>query len=221
MSSLKMQNRNKDILSAELEKATGTACTWTQDPYGNAMGWLHLTGPDKLLPAVKLLAEQKARLATITAYAEERGDQDKKRGIAYHFVLCSILFTVSIPIYNPESFEKLPVPSITPWFRNADWNEREFKEMFNIDIIDHPNPKRLFLDERLDAGIMTRLIPFSTMLHGAGSRDLWEKVMEEKAGHKPSFSPADGKDQKNEKIEEPQFTPVEQPAANCGEADKD
>lgn len=215
MSRLETQNKNKDILSAELETASGTACTWTQDPYGNAMGWLHLSGPDKLLPAVKLLAEHKVRLATITAYAEERGDQDKKRGIAYHFALGSILFTVSIPIYDPESFEKLQVPSITPWFRNADWNEREFKEMFNIEIIDHPNPKRLFLDERLDAGIMTRLIPFSTMLHGAASRDLWEKVMEEKAGHKPSLNPAD------EKVEEPEFTPVELPQTGCGEAGKD
>lgn len=165
----------QDLLNQEIIEATGSTPVWTEDAGGNKFGWLKLAAPDALLPAVRVLAARRARLATITAYAEERGDQDKKRAIAYHFVLGGPLFTVTIPIYHPETLEKLPVPSITPFFRNADWNEREFREMYNIEIIDHPNPKRLFLDERLDAGVMTRLIPFSAMLHGAGSKDLWER----------------------------------------------
>ena len=201
------QNKNKiiDILNAELQKATGSSPSWSEDSFGNDFGWLHLSGPDALLPAVQVMAAHKARLATITAYAEERGDQDKKRAIAYHFILGGPVFTVSIPIYHPETLEKLPVPSITPYFRNADWNEREFREMFNIEIVDHPNPKRLFLDERLDAGIMTRLIPFSAMLHGAGSKDLWEKVMAEKTGcaHSAASAP---------ELVEPAFTPVAESA---------
>lgn len=194
----------KNILNNDLKEATGQNAQWSSDEKGNEFGWLSLSGPDALIPAIKVMAKHKARLVTITAYAEERGDQDKKRAIAYHFALGSPIFTISIPIYNPETMEKLPVPSITPYFRNADWNEREFHEMFNINIVEHPNPKRLFLDERLDAGIMSNLIPFSTMLHGAGSKDLWERVLAEKTGQAPS-------DSANEIIE-PKFTPVSENA---------
>lgn len=202
MSRTTIQNELQATLSAELENIADIACTWTTDVAGNRFAWLHLPGPQFLLPAVMVMSKHKARLLTITAFAEERGDQDKKRSIAYHFLVENMAVTITVRIYDPESFTKLPVPSITPWFRNADWNEREFNEMFNIEIVDQPNPKRLFLDERLDAGIMSNLIPFSTMANGAASQTLWEKVMEEKAGHKPKLSP-DG-----EKVIEPEFTPV-------------
>lgn len=201
------QNRTDlKILNHEFAEATGVSPVWTDDSTGNNFGWLHLSGPDALIPAIKVMAAHRARLATITALAEERGDQDKKRCIAYHFALGGPLFTIVIPIYHPETMAKLPVPSITPYFRNADWNEREFREMFNIEIIDHPNPKRLFLDERLDSGIMTRLIPFSAMVHGAGSKDLWEKVMAEKAGFDPAVKESEPE------ITEPAFTPVDESA---------
>lgn len=193
--------KSMDLLGYEIEKACGIKPDWTKDTHNNKFGWVHLPNPDKLLPLAKIMADQKARLATITAYAEERDDQDKKRAIAYHFILNNAIFNISLRIYHPETMEKLAVPSITPYFRNADWNEREFNEMFNIDIIDHPNPKRLFLDERLDAGIMSSLIPFSNMIHGAGSRDLWEKVMAEKSGYEK-------RDQQEAVIVEPEFTPV-------------
>lgn len=205
----------KDILNKEYMEATGLKPLWADDATGNEFGWLRLFGPEALIPAVKIMAEHKARLATITAYAEERGDQDKKRIIAYHFVLGGMLFNISIPIYNSETLEKLPVPSITPYFRNADWNEREFKEMFNIEIEGHPNPKRLFLDERLDAGIMTSLIPFSTMLNGAGSKDLWEKVMAEKSGYAPSGN--DFGRAPEPALSEPEFTPVAETALESAE----
>ncbi|MCL1940145.1 MAG: NADH-quinone oxidoreductase subunit C [Desulfovibrionaceae bacterium] len=171
-------NRN-DALHQLLKKATGTEAVWTGDVRGNPFAWLRLDAPDKLKDVAGALAG-KARLCTITAYAEERDDPDKRRRIAYHFVAGNALLTVTIPIFDPESLQPLPVPSITPWFLNADWNEREFMEMFNIEITGHPNPKRLFLDERLDAGIMSNLIPFSAMAHGAASNTLWEQVLEAK-----------------------------------------
>lgn len=212
MSRKQSQTDIQERLTAELEQATRGACTWTHDVQENIFGWLSLSEPEDLLPAAAVLSENKARLVTITAYAEERGDQDKKRSIAYHFVIDAVTITVTIPIYNAETLESLPVPSITSFFRNADWNEREFHEMYDIEIIDHPNPKRLFLDEKLDAGIMSSLIPFSTMVHGAGSQGLWEKVMEEKAGHTPSLAHL------QEEIVEPEFTPVEHDAPPAADA---
>ena len=190
---------NKETLEAALQDAVGLPLQWTQDAGGNPFGWLRLPTPDKLTDVAKALAGLKARLATVTAYAEQRDDPDTRRAIAYHFACGRIMITVNVPIYDAETLEKLPVPSITPWFRNADWNEREFTEMFDINVTGHPNPKRLFLDERLDAGIMTKLIPFSSMVHGAASRTLWESVMEAKTGVKPTSKVP---------VAEPAFTPV-------------
>ena len=179
MPSAPTTNQN-NALHQLLVEAAGIQPVWTGDAQGNAFGWLHLGMPEKLKDVAGALAG-KARLCTITAYAEERGDPNKRRRIAYHFVVNeAILLTVTIPVFDPETLDKLPVPSITPWFLNADWNEREFVEMFDIDIVGHPNPRRLFLDERLDAGIMSKLIPFSVMAHGAGSNTLWEQVLEAK-----------------------------------------
>ncbi|MDR1359938.1 MAG: NADH-quinone oxidoreductase subunit C [Deltaproteobacteria bacterium] len=200
-------NELQETLNKDLREALSLVPSWTEDAYGNRFGWLRLPRPDKLTGAAKALAALKARLCTISAYAEQRDDRDKKRSIAYHFALGSLLFTVTVRIYDPQTLDKLPVPSITPWFRNADWNEREFREMFNIEITGHPDPRRLFLDERLDAGIMTSLIPFSAMLHSAGSQDLWERVMAEKAGLAAQAPEEAGP------ILEPAFTPVDQSPA--------
>lgn len=171
-------NRNEELHQL-LRSATGVEADWTSDVRANCFGWLHLDRPERLKEAAEALAG-KVRLCTVTAYAEERDDANKRRRIAYHFATGDTTVTVTVPLYDPETLEKLPVPSITPWFLNADWNEREFREMFNIEITGHPNPNRLFLDERLDAGIMTRLVPFSAMAHGAASNTLWERVLEAK-----------------------------------------
>lgn len=168
-----------DELHRILVEATGLEPAWTRDARANPFGWLRLDRPDKLKDAARALAG-KARLCTITAYAEERDDPGLRRRIAYHFASGDALVTVTVPLYDPDTMEKLAVPSITPWFLNADWNEREFMEMFDIAITEHPNPKRLFLDERLDAGIMSKLIPFSAMAHGAASNTLWERILEAK-----------------------------------------
>lgn len=166
-------------LRESLETVASVAPKWTKDAYGNNFAWLHLGHPGELRQVAEKLAG-KVRLCTITAYAEERDDTDKRRRIAYHFSSGNIVLTVTVPLYEAETLRKLPVPSITPWFRNADWNEREFREMFNIDIEGHPNPARLFLDERLDAGVMTKLIPFSAMANSAGTNTLWERILEAK-----------------------------------------
>lgn len=171
-------SRNETLHQALLD-ATGLETKWTTDVRANLFGWLPLERPDQLKDAARAL-DGKVRLCTITAYALARDDADKRRRIAYHFAIGDTTLTVSIPLFDPETNAKLPVPSITPWFRNADWNEREFREMYNIEIPDHPNPKRLFLDERLDAGIMTKLIPFSAMANSAGTNMLWERILEAK-----------------------------------------
>ena len=174
---LEIQSQSKDDVGLALEKATGTTPTWTADKHGSDYGWLKLPVPTALDDAAKVLAGLQARLLTVTAYSERREDPEMRRSIAYHFAIKGMHVTVTVPTYNSESGEALPVPSITPYFLNADWNEREFKEMYDIDIINHPNPKRLFLDPRIDAGVMATLLPFSAIANGAAGRGLWEQVM--------------------------------------------
>ncbi|MFQ9489669.1 MAG: NADH-quinone oxidoreductase subunit C [Bilophila wadsworthia] len=58
------------------------------------------------------------------------------------------------------------MPTITPWFRNADWNEREFAELFDVHVDGNTNPKRLFLDPEIDEGILNEVIPLTIMMNG-------------------------------------------------------
>ncbi len=198
------QNQNKTIetIKETFERTDFPNLVWTSNHYNNFYAWLKLKNPADLPKAAELLQSLDARLCTVTAYSEDRSLEANRRAIAYHFAIKSVLFCVTIQIYDEETLEPLKIPSITPYFRNADWNEREFMEMYDIQIIDHPNPKRLFLDERLDKGIMTKLIPFSSMVHGTGSKNLWEQVMLEKIGYVPeSFK---------QSFKEPAFTKVEE-----------
>ncbi len=181
--------------------------SWTEDVEKNAFGWLNLDHPSKIVDAAIILANRKARLATITAYTAKRVDKKKRLSVAYHFVVDNILLTVCVPLFDAETFEILPIHSITPYFRNADWNEREFKEMYNVDIIGHPNPRRLFLDERLDAGIMGELVPFSVISNSATTQKLWETIMESKVAQKAIDEQA-AFAAMHAPLPEPSFTPV-------------
>ena len=72
------------------------------------------------------------------------------------------------------------LPSITPQFANSDWHEREMMELYGIQVMGHPNPRRLFLDEELDAGILNEAVPLSIMMNGACTTDLWERILQDK-----------------------------------------
>jgi NADH-quinone oxidoreductase subunit C len=145
---------------------------WTSDVNGNLFGWTTLCNPEALLSIAPLLAEIGARLVTVTAYRNDKYGRMEGHEIAYHFDLEGVVVTVSVCL--PDSPPR--VPSITPWFKNADWNEREFAELYGIVLENHPQPRRLFLDSNLDAAILNRLVPLSTMMNGASTSTLWEKV---------------------------------------------
>ncbi|MBU1042049.1 MAG: NADH-quinone oxidoreductase subunit C [Proteobacteria bacterium] len=168
-----------DIAKNTLEMAVATALgaqllNWTSDVHGNHSGWVKLGATAELLALAPLLADCGARLMTVTAYRNDKFGRLESDGheIAYHFDLEGVVLTVSVCL--PDDPPR--VASITPWFKNADWNEREFAELYGIVLEDHPNPRRLFLDKGLDAAILNRLVPLSTMMNGASTTTLWEKV---------------------------------------------
>jgi NADH:ubiquinone oxidoreductase subunit C len=97
--------------------------------------------------------------------------------IAYHFDVGGD--TLTLLVYVPAGGS---VASLTPLFRTADWNERELMELYAIAVRDHPDPRRLFIDDSIDPAVFERLIPFSTLVNAASTDSLWKKIMNAKAG---------------------------------------
>ena len=150
---------------------------WTRDAYGNDYGWYPLLTPRLLSKAARHLAAAGARLAMITAYNRKRLT-DPVQDIAYHFeVDKSTLYTLTVTLDQ----EWPAVASITPIFPNADWHEREMRELYAVHVDGHPNPRRLFLDEEIEAGILGEAVPLSIMMNGACTTDLWEKILKDRA----------------------------------------
>lgn len=144
----------------------------TEDKFGNFFHWFQLETPDRILDAARILKAAGARLAIIAAY-----NAGKKPGpmhnACYEFVIAGTVYSTTVVMDEAHP----SVPSITPLFANADWHEREMMELYGIKITDHPDPKRLFLDEELDKGLLGQVVPLSVVMNGASSTDLWERIM--------------------------------------------
>ncbi|MBQ7607841.1 MAG: NADH-quinone oxidoreductase subunit C [Desulfovibrionaceae bacterium] len=151
----------------------------TSDLYGNGYHWFRLTSPHNIKEAARILKGFRARLAMISAYTNKEGGDEAKE-LCYHFDVEGTIYNLTVA----QNREWPIVPSITPEFANADWHEREMMELYSVQVTDHPNPKRLFLDEKLDAGLLATAVPLSVMMNGASSKDLWERILSEKEQQK-------------------------------------
>ena len=145
----------------------------TTDSYGNEYRWYALVSAENITRAAELLAAEGGRLAMITACPKQHL-VDPVGDIAYHFEVGSVVYTVGVTVDEEDP----AVVSITPIFRNADWHEREMRELFGVRVEGHPNPHRLFLNETLEEGIWSKPVPLSIMMNGACSKDLWEKILQ-------------------------------------------
>lgn len=183
----------------------GIALTRNLTAKGVAVLWCELADKADLKPAAAALKEIGGRLSTISAFqpkpAEPDDDDDKTEGeegdaavpqtslggvaidgesyeIAYHFDLDGN--TLTLIVFLP--IDAGTVESLTPLFRNADWSERELMEIYNIQVVGHPNPRRLFLDESVEPAVLERLIPFSALVNAASTKSLWEQILASKGG---------------------------------------
>jgi NADH:ubiquinone oxidoreductase subunit C len=147
----------------------------TVDSYGNAFHWFRLGTPRHLTRAAALLRDAGARLCMTTAY-NRRQLSEPMQEVCYHFELDGIVYNLTVTLNG----EWPVVPSITQFFANADWHEREMMELYGINVTDHPNPRRLFLDEKFDAGILNQAVPLSVMMNGASTADLWESILKDR-----------------------------------------
>lgn len=148
----------------------------TEDAYGNAYHWFTLQRPEQIVDAAEILHAAGARLAIIAAYNHNNSRMNHMQNACYEFVLQGVVYSITAHM-NPEH---PTVPSITPIFANADWHEREMMELYGIRVTGHPDPKRLFLDEELDKGLLGQVVPLSIVMNGASSQDLWERILADK-----------------------------------------
>ncbi|WP_136515385.1 NADH-quinone oxidoreductase subunit C [Geomonas edaphica] len=162
-------------VAAALVCAAGeeTEVLWCQDRKGVLTGWCRLPSGGSLLPAARAVAELDGRLAMVTAYLPERAREKGEREIAYHFDLdgATLTLTVILPLQWAR------VPSLTAIFRNCDWQERELMELYDVQVVGHPDPRRLFLDHSLPHAPFERLVPYSTFTNAATGKVLWDKVL--------------------------------------------
>ncbi len=147
---------------------------------GVATAWCTLSSPRQLLPAAALIKQAGSRLSTITAYQHTRPQPSDVHEIAYHFDLDGDTLTLTVHLPAGER----DIPSLTPLFRNANWNEREFMELYDLNVVGHPNPTRLFLDDDIDPAVLQKFIPFSEMVNAASTKSLWEKIMSQRGEKK-------------------------------------
>ena len=145
---------------------------WDIDSKGLVEGWCHFRKKESIIQVANIMLEIKARLITVTAHKIVK---ENKHEIAYHFDLDGSACTICIPV----PFDKNEVPSITHILKTADWTERELQELYDIKVLNHPNPKRLFLEDTIEGGIMNSMISLSEAMIGASSQTLWEKVIQE------------------------------------------
>lgn len=165
-----------EVLECLDRLSTGkNAIRHTEDFFGNAYHWYRLDLPAHILEAAKALRGPGARLAQIAAYNTHE-EEKPFHNVCYEFVLEGVVYNVTACLNSEHD----SVPSITPLFANADWHEREMMELYGIRVDNHPNPRRLFLDENLDKGLLGEIVPLSIMMNGASSSDLWERILSDK-----------------------------------------
>lgn len=161
---------------------------WNVDRKGVACGWCMLYEPEAIYSVAELVARYSGRVMTISplntpnVIPEKVPDvspntvpankEQNKVVINYHFYFQTLNLTVCITL--PD--DKRAVKSITPILISADWHEREMRELYNIEVLGHPNSAKLFLDESIHMNNQT-MIPLSEALKGASTNTLWEKIM--------------------------------------------
>jgi len=138
--------------------------------------WCKLNNTKDIQLVAQIVKDLGGRLSTITAYQLKANLPSEDNEIAYHFDIHGATLTATVKLIGDNK----TISSLTPIFRNADWNEREFMELYDIEVEGHPDPRRLFIDESIDPAVLQRFIPYSAMVNAASTKTLWENIMDKK-----------------------------------------
>jgi len=165
-------------LVADLGLATDGAPERRLNAAGLASAWLTLRDPADLPRFAQALVAAGGRLATTTVYRPDAAGAPHTHELAYHLLLGGMPVTVKLRLAQGEG-----VPSIARLFPNADWEEREMMELGGVRIVDHPNPRRMFLDETIEAGVFDRFVPFSEFTNASEHQAVWKRIKARAAGN--------------------------------------
>ena len=72
--------------------------------------------------------------------------------ILYHFTIEEINLLISLRVKLPKD-GKIEIDSLAPFFKAANWIEREMNEMLGIDFKGHPDMRRLLLSDDWPEGV--------------------------------------------------------------------
>ncbi len=139
------------------------------DEKGNIQLWLKLYNLKDILHIAQLVKDFGGRCIIISAYKKNNHSV-----LVYHFDIDGMILNVELELFDNKVY------SITPILNSANWAEREFKEMYEIELIGHPNPARLFLDESIAEGVLREYMPLSQAMNGAATCCMWEKIENER-----------------------------------------
>lgn len=138
------------------------------EPNGLVSVWVRLAEPSDLTTSCRSLKAIGARLSMITAMADTG---DPGHFVAYHFDLSGSTVTLTLRLGPGDTVE-----TIVPIFRNADWHEREFVELYGIGMTGRTDTRSLFLEEGASGRRRADLIPLSMIANAASTKTLWERL---------------------------------------------
>lgn len=138
--------------------------------------WCQLGIAKDIQLTAQIVKDLGGRLSTITAYQLKKNLPSEDHEIAYHFDIDGATLTATVKLAGDNRV----ISSLTPIFRNADWNEREFMELYDLEVEGHPDPRRLFIDESINPAVLQRFIPYSAMVNAASTKTLWENIMDKR-----------------------------------------
>jgi len=133
--------------------------------------WLQLEKELNFIPIIKILSNFKPRVCMITCHEL---NEKKEHEIVYHFDISGMI--INLKLYIPDK----RMLSITPYFKSADWAEREISEMYGIKLSNHPNPIKLFLDPSIKEEVLSSYLSLSKVMSNSVSKELWAKVSQAK-----------------------------------------
>ncbi len=164
-------NEASDIIDlvASVARTIPGEFSFDGDRHGKVTAWITLQNSTDLVAAARALKAIGARLSMITALADQ---PEKINTIAYHFDIEGSTVTLKVEVQPGGSVE-----TIVPLYRNADWHEREFMELYDLHVSGRADNRRLFLDETVDRRVMQRLIPLSVLSNAASTTMLFEKLI--------------------------------------------
>lgn len=109
-----------------------------------------LVAVDRIAEICRFLKEEQGFEMLNDLGGVDRFEEEQRYEVFYQLVSIQNRHRLRLKVFCDESGEHPTVPSITPVFRSANWNEREAWDMFGIRFEGHPDLRRMYMPEDFD-----------------------------------------------------------------------